>query len=58
MNDLAQFFRALCRRWCQESGPYDLSAISADTKPNVSYIGEWYNVGPWHIVIAKETPDA
>jgi len=52
MNDLAQFFRALCRRWCQYSGEYDIEHL------NSPMTGEWYRVGPWFIVIAKETPDA
>jgi hypothetical protein len=58
MNDLAQFFRALCRRWSQASGVYDIDCHSLGGREDASYVGEWYRVGPWHIVIAKETPDA
>ena len=52
MNDLAQFFRALCRRWCQSSHGYEMHFDGKD------YIGEMYRIGPWYIVIAKDEANA
>lgn len=56
MTSLAQLIRQSCEAWCQAFGRYETTVFIG--RDGFTVVGQWYQVGPWHIVVARKEDES